>query len=376
VTFKGPDASSASQTSRVRIVGKSENIDLPDNFKRNIKGEYISEGEYDPNLAIAMDLTPIKANRFSFDGFTYSLSNADLAMSKVAFNDLYLDINNSWTPDDIKSLYPLLNDYQLYAYVENDFFPITHENWDDITHSLSQVNFSLFPFHHIKNTETSLVITKGKELSPYLRDFKTSGFADGISQYFASGKKVYVFNLDGGISTYIKSLKELRAFNFTQGNTTRLQTLLESKSFPLVKESDQRVVLHESDMAIEKVVQGNNNIMDNAPDHLARLFAYNNIMRQVGVNFLKDDFVIENLVDEATTAYVVSPVSSLIVLETQEDYERFGIKEKDKSLHNATKNSSGAVPEPHEWALIIVFLLFIAFHVLRYWRFKYHVVQP
>jgi hypothetical protein len=80
-------------------------------------------------------------------------------------------------------------------------------------------------------------------------------------------------------------------------------------------------------------------------------------------------------VDEAATAYVVSPVSSLVVLETKEDYERFGIKDKDNSLHNATKNSSGAVPEPHEWALIIVFLLFIAFTVLRSSRFKLMFVK-
>jgi hypothetical protein len=72
---------------------------------------------------------------------------------------------------------------------------------------------------------------------------------------------------------------------------------------------------------------------------------------------------------------VVSPVSSLIVLETKEDYERFGIKDKDNSLYNATKNSSGAVPEPHEWALIIVFVLFIAFHILRYSRVRLRLVN-
>ena len=124
-------------------------------------------------------------------------------------------------------------------------------------------------------------------------------------------------------------------------------------------------MLHESNLAITRTATTTTAPVNNAPDHLARLFAYNNIMRQVGANFFTDDFVNQKLVDEAATAYVVSPVSSLIVLETKSDYERFGIKDKDNSLHNAGKDSSGAVPEPHEWALIIVFLGFIVFQVLR-----------
>jgi hypothetical protein len=65
----------------------------------------------------------------------------------------------------------------------------------------------------------------------------------------------------------------------------------------------------------------------------------------------------------------------LIVLETKEDYERFGIKDKANSLHNASKASSGAVPEPHEWALIIIFLSFIIFYFFRYSRFKLHFIH-
>jgi XrtN system VIT domain protein len=293
----------------------------------------------------------------------------------VDFRDVYLDINNSWSSAELESIYPLLKDYNVYAYIENDFLRVSEDNWKDITSGLGQANFSLFPFHHIKETEKAVVVTKGKELSPYLQDVKTSAFADGIKQYFASGKKVYLFNLEGGTSTYIKSLKELRAFNFTQGNLTKLFDILRSKSFPLVEESEDRIVLHESDMVIEKKLKAETGASNNAPDHLLRLFAYNNIMRQVGTNFFNDDFINEKLVDEAATAYVVSPVSSLIVLETKEDYERFGIKDKDNSLHNATKNSSGAVPEPHEWALIIVFLIFVVFYIVRHSQFKLSFLQ-
>ena len=368
VTFRGPTANAAAQTSRIRIIGNSQGVDVPGHFRKNTKGEYISEAVYDADLSITMDVKPIKPNRFSFDGFTYSLASKDPSMSQVAFTNIYLDINNSWTSAEIESLYPLLDDYQVYAYVGNDLIALSPENWDELTTSLAQVNFSLFPFHHIKAPRNTVVVTKGKELSPHLRDVGTSAFAEGIRQYFASGSKVYVFNLEGGTSTYIRSLKELRAFNFTQGNTAELFDLLKNQAFPLTAESDNRIVLHESDMLIERKVKAEGNEKDNAPDHLARLFAYNNVMRQLGANYINDDFVNEKLIDEATAAYVVSPVSSLIVLETQEDYDRFGIKDKDNSLHNASKNASGAVPEPHEWALIVVFLLLVAFYIARHSR--------
>ena len=88
-------------------------------------------------------------------------------------------------------------------------------------------------------------------------------------------------------------------------------------------------------------------------------------MRQVGPQFFDEDFINDDLVKEASGAYVVSPVSSLIVLEKQQDYDRFGIEDSNNSLHNAMRLSSGAVPEPHEWALIALFAAVILFCALR-----------
>ena len=107
----------------------------------------------------------------------------------------------------------------------------------------------------------------------------------------------------------------------------------------------------------------------NAPDHLARLFAYNNIMRKVGSTYFTKDYINDDLVAEASMAYVVSPVSSLVVLESAEDYERFDIKDNNETLRNAARKQSGAVPEPHEWALIGLFGLLVMFVTLRKTKF-------
>jgi XrtN system VIT domain protein len=102
--------------------------------------------------------------------------------------------------------------------------------------------------------------------------------------------------------------------------------------------------------------------VSSAPDHLLRLFAYNKIMQECGRNyFTTGDFVENKLIDIANEAYIVSPISSLIVLETINDYERFNIDENKNSLKNASTQSAGAVPEPHEWALIIILALTMLF---------------
>ena len=44
----------------------------------------------------------------------------------------------------------------------------------------------------------------------------------------------------------------------------------------------------------------------------------------------------------------------MINFESQKDYDRFGIEESKNSLKNASINSSGAAPEPHEWMLIML----------------------
>jgi XrtN system VIT domain protein len=111
------------------------------------------------------------------------------------------------------------------------------------------------------------------------------------------------------------------------------------------------VVLHQADIALVKE-QGQ--ARSNGPDHLMRLFAYNHIMQQAGQAGFARFPDSSALVQTAKEAYVVSPVSSLVVLESEKDYERFDISDSEASLKNASAKSKGAVPEPHEWVLIFI----------------------
>jgi XrtN system VIT domain protein len=108
-----------------------------------------------------------------------------------------------------------------------------------------------------------------------------------------------------------------------------------------------------------------------------RLFSYNQILKKIGKGYFKSGYENQDLIDIASTAHIVSPISSMIVLETKKDYERFDIEENEdglgnasnkNGLENATKSSSGAVPEPHEWCFILLIsfgLLFLQFKKIR-----------
>ena len=103
------------------------------------------------------------------------------------------------------------------------------------------------------------------------------------------------------------------------------------------------------------------------PDHLMRLHHFNKIMNQIGPEYFKSNDYPETgeLVALAKDAHVLSPVSSMIVLETIKDYERFDIQKSKNSLGNAAMKDSGSIPEPHEWLLIILALGAVVFLKLK-----------
>lgn len=360
ISFMGPNSYNARETYRIRFHGPADAIEVPSGFTRDRKGDYITEQSYNEKFEIAFTARPLPENHFSFDGNTYSLVPYTEQFAKFEAKKIFLDINSAWTMDELASCRYMLEVYAVYCYIDQEFIQLSIDNWDDVTRSATGYNFSLFPFHLIKEREHSLVVTKGRLQSPQLSDVKESAFAEGLKKFLGSEKKIKVFNLDGGTSTFIRSLRELRSFEFGSGTPGNLKNLLAADSFPISIETPDQVVLHDARIVVTKTKSAGT-LPDTAPDHLARLFAYNDVMRKIGSSYFNDDFINNELIEEARTAYVVSPVSSLIVLESQEDYKRFGIEDKENSLHNASKESSGAVPEPHEWALIILFIGFVIY---------------
>ncbi|HZZ74380.1 MAG TPA: XrtN system VIT domain-containing protein, partial [Puia sp.] len=264
-------------------------------------------------------------------------------------------INASWTTDEANLIFEKLRDRKIFVSEGgDDLTEVTSENHETVFNELCKNQFSLFPFYKITRPEESLVITHSGSVSPVMDDLKDSKFLTELSNYFCIHPSLRVFDYGSERSPYLKSLKEFRVLRYVNGSMNELLQTIGNNQFPLVEETNDSVALTDADIILSR---NKDSLRGHAPDHLMRLFTYNHIMSEAGHGLLTRDEEPDNIVDEAQQAYVVSPVSSLIVLETQKDYDRFKITPGDNSLGNASLHSKGSVPEPRDWMIMIAVLL-------------------
>jgi XrtN system VIT domain protein len=344
IYFDGPSAKTATQ-----------NINIHSGDK-----EYNKTGNYEADWCLSVPNESMSNETFSFDGATYSILPYQKERTPFDPTTIYLDINSTWTPEEFERIYSIVKEKKIYVPGGRR---MTEGNKNLLYDELRKNEFSLFPFYEIEDDCSSMVISKSGAASASIDDLKQTEFMSKTSQYFAAGHHIRLFNFGTELSPYLKSLKEFRTLLYEQGDLDDFQKLLSSKSFTTTNENDNQVVIDNAQVAIRR---SPGTQASKAPDHLMRLFAYNHILEQFGNNLLSGSVDRPDLVKEAQTAYVVSPVSSLVVLETAEDYKRFDITSSVNSLQNASAKSKGAVPEPHEWALIIVVLIVIALLKFRF----------
>lgn len=360
VYFDGPVTDDIMETTRVEVASNHDvnSIDLPDGFDAQPNNIFLYTGNFRPYWEIEMQATPLAEKRFSFKNKNYSIQEFKERKVPVNINKIYLDINKSWKHEEYESILDQNNDKKIYAH-HDLMIRITNENKDDIYNQLKSKNFSLFPFHKIQSGAATLVISKSGELSPNLSDLEGSEFLNNLTGQLASeNKRFNLFQIGTVTSPYIKSLKEFQVFNFLTGSVDEANQLLQEQVFHKSSDDPDQVDLANAGITIIRDTMPVK--VHSAPDHLLRLFAYNRIMKATGRNYFNDNKdYIDEVLSVANQAYVVSPVSSLVVLESQKDYERFDIGENKNSLKNASIQSSGAVPEPSEWIMISVFALLV-----------------
>ncbi|TDO22603.1 XrtN system VIT domain-containing protein [Pedobacter duraquae] len=349
ISFDGPMASNASKITQLTHSGPIKDLRLPSAFTQTSPEVYQSENDQSA-VEISCAATPLSTAAFSFAGAGYQLENYNKRYRSFTAQHLYLDINSSWTKAEFDTIWANAQGKAIYVF-DDKMIRLNVLNRDALFTKLTRYNFSLFPIQEISSPERSLLISKGGFQSPNLGDLDDSIFGKELVAYLKTPKRLQVFNLGPLESPYLKALKELRVFTVETGTISDLGKTLSKHIFIQNQENEQIVVIEDAGMMIRKtgVIKS-----QNAPDHLLRLFAYNDIMKKVGPDFFSKNYIRPELIGEAEQAFIVSPVSSLIVLETQKDYDRFDIEANKNSLKNASMKSSGAVPEPHEWVLFIL----------------------
>ncbi|MDV6236028.1 XrtN system VIT domain-containing protein [Leptospira ellisii] len=156
--------------------------------------------------------------------------------------------------------------------------------------------------------------------------------------------------LNGKRSEYAASLIGLNEAVSIADDEEELIEALRSGRILLPVETEKLVALPYAGIALEKT--NTRNPARPGSDLLFRMLIQRNIMKKLGKRFFDRDLDNGDLVEAARDAMAVTPVSTLIVLETEEDYRRFGIKAAKSALGQSKLETPGAVPEPEEWLLL------------------------
>lgn len=343
IWFEGPDATSAREDVQLNFQEDPVGVELPGFFNRK-KNTFSGTGPYEAAWQVSFTDPGVRSNLFSFNGKSFFVAPYRKELGAATIQTIYLDVNQSWSIDEFRAIRQLR--YPLMIFADNEWVPATEE----LFLRMQKDRYSLCPVYKVADRSSALVITKGNVMSPNLEDLTGSRFYEAVKKSMDTSGQLLLLNLGGELSPYLRTLKEYRLFRYAQADVKELSQWLSLKQFPQDLDNDHRVVIAPAGITIN---MEENAGVSNAPDHLMRLFAYNHIMQKMGGQQIKDDSVIA----AAKEAYIVTPASSLIVLETQADYDRFNIKDDLNSLKNAAAKGKGAVPEPHEWALIILGLV-------------------
>jgi XrtN system VIT domain protein len=365
VYFEGTDHTKAKEVLNVQFMQAPEKLNYPSFFtKEDLELVSGKKTRYNNHWAITMKDPGLSGQPFCFDGNCYSLQELQPQEVPVEFREIYLDVNGSWTKSEFNAVLEAAGNRKVCVFDGQEMKTVQPENKNMLYNRLSKLQFSLFPVHLVEQPGRSLLVSKSTPVSPNIADLKDSRFFKALRKSARHDRAaVYFYNLGDELPSYLKTLREFRLLNYQRGDVAGLKTMIDRSVFLQTSfETDSCVAVHDAGINIIKQKSRGKTV---APDHLMRLFAYNHIMLQYAGSWNEASPLTDSMVAEARQAYVVSPVSSLVVLETQKDYDRFDIRDTENSLKNASKSSNGAVPEPHEWALIAIAGMVAAYLYLR-----------
>lgn len=368
IDFQGPYFAQADERINIILEGQPVKPESNLDFQAN-NGGYLYEGAYKSDWELNFPAPALSTKPFVFNNRAFSFNEYEPDFSAANLSEIYLDINQSWTKKDFDNLWQTIKDKKVYVW-SGKLIEVNEANKEDIFNQLSELKFSIFPFQKIQNPEQSLVISAYGANTPTLseladnggwrrwqRDFEEKNrtpFSKKLNAALKANEEGFkVFHLGEELNPYMKSLRELRSIQLETGDVNELITLIKEQKFSADLEDDNHIVLQQANLILQEEKIEKANSID-TPDHLMRLFVYNDLMQEIGKNYFESKTLQDSLINAASEVTVLSPVSSFVTLETKEDYERFKIEKNKTGLQNASFDSAGSVPEPHEWMLIFL----------------------
>lgn len=355
LSIKGPNISNAETISRIQIVGNTE-IETSKDFELT-NNYYMNQSKGLDDWEASMPLTKnLNAGSFKWKDKVYQVKDIQKTIIPFTPSEIILDLTNNWTTKQIESFVEL-NNTNIYVYINGIKTAINKDNFRAIQLDFEDLHYSLLPLFKIP--KNSLIITKCSTFSANFEDLENSPYLKKIKTETKS-RNLKVINISSDINPFWQTAKEQKYVTYYQTSVTNSLKLIQQHQFVVFKSAKNVVNIEPANIAI--VENPKTDIpKTNGPDHIYRMYAFGKVLEEQ-VKIQNDSLVQNQYVDLAKDANIVTPISSLIVLETDKDYKNNGIEKNVNTLGNASINNDGAVPEPHEWLLIIIGFVSLFFY--------------
>lgn len=345
ITIKGPRISKTEVITRLQVDNQQKfNSDKTFELKN---GYYIYENNGLDNWMVNLKVNnALRNNAFAWKDKVYETSPLEYETLDYNPSDIVVDINKHWNNEEVKKL--LDTKKQLFYIHNNTKKELNYENFENVLALFQDLHYSLLPLYNFK--EKSLIITKSNDFSVNFEELKDCNYLNNLKNN-CKNKDLKVINISDEINPFWQTIKEQKYVTFMSQNLDNTILHLQKNQITLpishkngVNVENAQITIFEKDKE-NKEKNGNN-------DHIYRMYAFGKVMTEHVEQ--ENDSVTNKYVALAQDANIVTPITSLIVLETDADYEKHGIEKNVNGLGNASVKNEGAVPEPHEWVLIFM----------------------
>ncbi|MES2574399.1 MAG: XrtN system VIT domain-containing protein [Bacteroidota bacterium] len=356
--IKGPNINNAKTISRIQMAG-NEKFEASKDFELE-NGFYTSNSTgLDAWEAEVPMTSKVFSTAFIWKNKAYKIS--EIQKQKIAFipSEIILDLNNSWTKNDIEKIVNQ-SGKNYFVWKDNQKQAINSTNYETVFAQFETLTYSLLPLYNLK--ENTLVITKCGTVSANFEELETSDYLKKIKGS-TQQKNIKVINISENLNPFWQTVKEQKIVSYLKTDLNKCLKLIQDSQFLEFKTLENTVNVEPANIAIQETEVDSKN-QNNGSNHIYRMYAFGKVLQEQ-VTIQNDSLKENQFVDLAKDANIVTPISSLIVLETDEDYKNNGIEKNVNTLGNASINNDGAVPEPHEWLMIIIGLTTILFYYRR-----------
>ena len=354
LNIKGPNISNAEKLSRIQIVGDSK-FKSSKNFEDK-DGFYLNESEgledWEVNLPLS---TSFYTTSFTWKDKVYQIAPIEKEIISFTPNEILIDLTNNWKLQELKAILSQSN-RTYFVWSNQKKVQINVSNCEQILDQFDNLQYSLLPLYKLQ--DNSLIITKSGNFSANFEELSASNYLSKIKKR-AKDKNLKVINISNEINPFWQTLKEQNYVSYYATDLENCLKLMRENQFVTFPTSENSINIEPSNISIQELSKGV--ASSTGSNHIFRMYAFGKVLEEQ-VAIQGDSTVHNKYVSLAKEANIVTPISSLIVLETDADYDNNGIEKNVNTLGNASINNDGAVPEPHEWLLIMVGLGLVFFY--------------